>query len=181
MKGEPFHLKSDFGKVENARKGRQQEGKFNQMNDQKGGNMEIGNQTWEFVQKHLGYTDEEMRAFKENPRNGDILAKAPALMNKTIVIKIVESHGCNSGHRVGDKIYFDGAGNLITKNSPKRICVYALSSAAKLIFASNELFYADVDPNEMRFKRSGCTDVGLQCGGWGRVVIEIGVEDRQKT
>ena len=35
------------------------------------------------------------------------------------------------------------------------------------------------DPNEMLFKRAGCFDVGLQCGGWGRVVMEIGVEDRK--
>jgi hypothetical protein len=32
----------------------------------------------------------------------------------------------------------------------------------------------------MRFKRTGCFDVGVKCGGWGRIVMEIKVEDRQK-
>jgi hypothetical protein len=32
----------------------------------------------------------------------------------------------------------------------------------------------------MRFKRAGCFDVGVQCGGWGRIVIELSVEDRDK-
>ena len=139
----------------------------------------MNKETWKFVQNHLGYTDEEMKKFRENPRNEDIFSKAPALMNKTIVAEVVESHGCNSQHRVGDKFYFDGAGNLITKLCPKRICVYALSSIAPLIFTSNELFYAGADPNEMRFKRTGCFDVGVQCGGWGRIVMELRVEDRK--
>jgi len=142
--------------------------------------MGIDQSTWDFFQKHIGYSDEEMEAFRENQRNADVVSKAPALMNKTIVIEVVESHGCNSQHKAGDKFYFDGAGNLITKLNPSRICIYALSSMASLIFSSNELFYAGVDPNEMRFKRTGCFDVGLQCGGWGRVVMEISVEDRKR-
>ena len=143
--------------------------------------MDINKQTWDPIQSHFGYTDEEMMIFKENQRNVDVLSKAPALMNKTIVIEVVQSHGCNSQHKIGDKLYFDGAGNLITKLAPKRICMYALSSMTKLIFASNELFYAGIDPNEMRFKRTGCFDVGVQCGGWGHIVMEIRMEDRKKT
>lgn len=142
--------------------------------------MGIDQSTWDFFQKHLGYSEEEMKAFRENPRNADVISKAPALMNKSIVIRVVESQGCNSQHKAGDKFYFDGAGNLITKLNPGRICIHALSSMASLIFSANELFYAGVDPNEMLFKRAGCFDVGLQCGGWGRVVMEIGVEDRKE-
>lgn len=142
--------------------------------------MKVDENVWKFFQEHLGYTDEEMKMFRENPRNEDVLSKGIALMNKTIIVEVIESHGCNTQHKVGDKFYFDGAGNLITKLCPKRICIYALSSAAGLIFASNELFYAGVDPNEMRFKRAGCFDVGVQCGGWGHIVMELRVEDRKK-
>jgi uncharacterized repeat protein (TIGR04076 family) len=134
---------------------------------------------WKTFQQHLDYNDEEMKRFRENPRNEDVLSKGPALMNKTIVAKVVDSHGCNSQHKVGDKFYFDGAGNLITKLCPNRVCIYALSSIASLIFTSNELFYAGVDPNEMRFKRAGCFDVGVQCGGWGHIAMELSVEDRK--
>ena len=142
--------------------------------------MKLDERTWKSFQQHLGYNDEEMKKFRENPRNEDVLTKSPGLMNKTIVIKVVESEGCNSQHRVGDKFYFDGAGNLLTTLCPKRICIYALSSVTQLIFASNELFCAGIEPNEMRFRRAGCFDVGVQCGGWGHIVMEIGVEDRDK-
>ncbi len=142
--------------------------------------MAIDQTTWDAIQNHLGYSDEEMSFFKENPKNEEILSRAPALMNKTIIAEVVESHGCNSLHKQGDRFYFDGVGNLITKHNPKRICVYALSSFANLIFASNELVYAGVDPNEIRFKRTGCFDVGVKCGGWGKIVMELKVEDRKK-
>ena len=142
--------------------------------------MKLDERTWKNFQRHLGYSDEEMEKFREDPRNEDVVTKSPGLMNKTIVIKVVESKGCNSQHKVGDKFYFDGAGNLLTNLGPKRICIYALNSVAGLIFASNELFYAGIDPNAIRFRRAGCFDVGVQCGGWGHIVMEINVEDRDK-
>ncbi len=142
--------------------------------------MKLDEKTWKNFQQHVGYSDEEMKRFRENPRNEDVLTKAPGLMNKTIVAKVVESRGCNSQHKVGDKLYFDGAGNLLTQLAPKKICIYALNAVGQLIFSSNELFYAGIDPNEMRFKRAGCFDVGVQCGGWGHIVLELSVEDRNK-
>ena len=122
-----------------------------------------------------------MKIFRENPRNGDVLSKAPELLTKTIIVEIVDSHGCNSQHRIGDKSYFDAAGNLLTERCPQRVCIYALQAITPQVFAANDLFNAGIEPNEMRFKRAACFDVGLECGGWGRVVMEISVEDRKKT
>ena len=140
--------------------------------------MPVDVRMWKIFQKGLGYTDAEMVKFRENPRNEDVLTKASALMNKTIILQVVESHGCNSRHKVGDRFYFDGAGNLLTEQCPKRICGYSLSSALMMVFTANEMIYAGLDPNEIRFKRAGCFDVGLECGGWGRIVLELHVEDR---
>ena len=143
--------------------------------------MKENKDRWKMMQDHFGYTDEEMKMFRENPRNADVLSKGPALMGKTIVVEVVESHGCNSRHKVGDKFYFDGAGNLLTKLCPSRVCIYALAAVEKLVFASNELFYAGADPNEMRFRRVGCFDVGVRCGGWGHIVLELSMEDRKRV
>ena len=134
---------------------------------------------WKIMKRRLDFDDKEMKLFRENPMNQDILSKATDLMNKTIIVEVVESSGCNSQHRAGDKFMFDGAGNLLTKYNPERVCVHAMHAAAPLIFTANELLYAGVDPNEMRFKRAGCFDVGVQCGGWGRIVMELRVVDRE--
>ncbi len=141
--------------------------------------MKVEEDMWKFIQQHLGYSNDEMNLFRSNPKNVDIISKAPALMNKTIIAEVVSSQGCNSQHRVGDRFYFDGAGNLITKMSPKRICIHALSALSGLIYTANELFYAGVDPNEMRLNRVGCFDVGVDCGGWGHIDLELKIEDRK--
>jgi uncharacterized repeat protein (TIGR04076 family) len=131
------------------------------------------------IKRNLGYTDEEMKLFMENEKNTEILKKAPNLINKTIVIEVIESRGCNSQHAKGDKFYFDGFGNLITKLSPKRVCISALAAMDKLIFGANALMFADQNPNEMLFNKAGCSDVGLKCGGWGNIAMEIKVIDRK--
>ena len=141
--------------------------------------MEVDENVWNYIQKHLGYTDEEMIEFKRDPRNTDVLSKGLILMNKTIILEVVESHGCNSNHKVGDKFYFDGAGNLLTELCPERVCGYSLNSALMMVFSANELLFAGVDPNQIRFKRAGCFDVGLECGGWGRIVLELRVENKK--
>jgi uncharacterized repeat protein (TIGR04076 family) len=144
--------------------------------------VEVDENVWQLMKKHLGYDDEEMKKFMENPRNMDVLVRVGELANITIVVEVVESKGCNSQHKVGDKFkfIFDGAGNLLTKKNPKRICIYALAPLVQGIFAINELIYAGVDPNEIRFKRAGCFDVGVDCGGWGHIVMEVRVEERKR-
>jgi len=142
--------------------------------------MSVDESTWRFFQERLGYNDEEMALFRANPRNEEVLAKGPELMEKTIVAEVVESHGCNSQHKVGDRFVFDGAGNLLTTKSPRRICIYALQGLAGLIFATNELLYAGVDPDSLRFRRTGCFDVGVRCGGWGHIVMEVRVQERSR-
>jgi uncharacterized repeat protein (TIGR04076 family) len=132
---------------------------------------------WRMIRNHLGYSQEELDIFKSNPRNEDVLDKGRDLQNRRIILEVVEAHGCNSRHKVGDRFIFDGAGNLLTKENPERICLFALNSASGLIFAASELFYAGVDPNRMRFRRTGCFDVGIGCGGWGKVVVELSMID----
>ena len=144
--------------------------------------MKINEDTWEMVQKHLCYTDEEMTIFRADPRNEDTLSKTALMLSKTIIAEVIESHGCDSGHKAGDKFYFDGRGvSFLTKLSPNRVCIFALHSVALAMPALAELLYAGVDPNKMRFKRFGCPDVGVRCGGWGHIVMEVKVEDRKKA
>ena len=140
--------------------------------------MKVDERLWRIMQKRLGYTDDEAQKFRENPRNEEVLVRSGELISKVIIFEVVEAHGCNSRYKVGDKLYFDGAGNLITELCPKKVCAFSLSSPIALIFAVSEMVYAGVDPNEMLFKRVDCFDVGLACGGWGRVVMEMSVEER---
>ena len=135
---------------------------------------------WSLIKRHLGYDKEEMNRFRANPKNEVVLDKGRELMEKEIVFEFVSVKACNSQHKVGDRIYFDGPGNLLAEKSPAKICIFALNAVVPLIYAASELFYAGVDPNTMKFKRASCIDVGVECGGWGQVVLEISVQDIEK-
>ena len=50
----------------------------------------------------------------------------------------------------------------------------------KIIFALNQLMMADVNPNNLRFKHCSCFDVGLKRGGWGQVIWEMKVVNRNE-
>ncbi len=56
---------------------------------------------------------------------------------------------------------------MLTELCPKSARGYSLNSALMMVFTATETLYAGVDPNQIRFKRAGCFDVGLECGGWG--------------
>lgn len=140
--------------------------------------MEIDKDMKSFIKGMMDYSDDEVDVFLKDPRNLDIFGKYAALSTKTIIAEIIESHGCYIGYRTGDLLYFDGGGNLLTSKAPKRICPFAMNALTPGLFTVQELFFAGVDPNEMRFKTAGCPDVGLGCGGWGHVVFKLRVEDR---
>jgi uncharacterized repeat protein (TIGR04076 family) len=143
--------------------------------------VEIPDQMWALIQQHLGYDDEEMALFRADPRNAKVLAAAPEMRRKTIVFEVVKSQGCNSQHQVGTRFFFTGDGNLITSMAPKRICAFALPVMTQIIFTMQDLWYAGVDPNEACFRRASCFDVGVRCGGWGNVVVEAKVMDREEA
>jgi len=139
----------------------------------------VPDEVWMAIKDRLGYSDAEFELFRSDARNSKVLATGMEMAEKTIVFEVVESHGCNSQHRVGTRFFFTGDGNLITKMSPSRICAFIMPIMAQAIFAIHELWYAGVRPIELQFKRGGCFDVGVRCGGWGHVVLEACVIDRE--
>lgn len=140
---------------------------------------EVPEQVWALMKAHLGYTDEEIELFKNNPRNARVMAVAPSMRQRTIVFEVVESTGCNSQHQVGTCFYFTGDGNFISSMAPRKVCAFALPMMTQAIFAIHELWYAGVESGRLCFSRGSCFDVGLRCGGWGKVVLEASVMDRE--
>lgn len=59
----------------------------------------------------------------------------------------------------------------------------ASPGSAKALFrtvvsiAAGELLFHDIDPGRIPFKRFGCMDVGLKCGGWGHAVMALSIQE----
>ena len=134
---------------------------------------------WKLMQKRLGYTDAELEIFKNDPRNVKIMERAKDLLGKTIVFEVVESHGCNIEHRPGDRFLFAAEGYMLAHKGPAKVCPYILPAMARMTWVIQERIYEGLDPRPF-FHRGQCEDVGIECGGWGRVVFEARVVDREK-
>ena len=67
---------------------------------------------------------------------------------------------------------------MIQEDNPGRLCIFMIGQTQSLIFAAQELVYAGIDPNDMRFNIVGCGDVGVKCGGWGKVTMKLSVSKK---
>ncbi|WP_419663099.1 hypothetical protein Dvar_35550 [Desulfosarcina variabilis str. Montpellier] len=133
----------------------------------------------EIVKQRLALEGEELSAVMNTPKFQRLFENAANASRYRLVAEVVESKGCHSGHVVGQKIIFDSAGNLMTRQSPKRICAFLMPNLTVLINAFFENLMNGRDPNEVMFNRTGCFDVGPLCGGWGHIQVEMRAEQRE--
>ena len=128
------------------------------------------------IQKRLGLNDQEFRTIRENSKFQRLFDNALTASRYRLVAEVIESKGCHSGHVVGQRLVFDSTGNLLTRESPERVCAFLMPNLSMLINAFFENLMNGRDPNEVMFNRTGCFDVGPACGGWGHVVVEMRAE-----
>ena len=132
----------------------------------------------EIIKKRLALEGEELSAIIENSKYQRLFENAVKASRYRLVAEVMASKGCHSGHTVGQRIVFDSAGNLITRESPHRVCAFLMPNLTVLINAFFENLMNGRDPNEVMFNRTGCFDVGPMCGGWGHVQMEMRAEER---
>jgi hypothetical protein len=91
------------------------------------------------------------------------------------VFEIVKVHGCIVGHKVGEKFYFPYAGILDTKKSTPKLRPFLMPPMTRLVWIIQERIWEGLDPMPL-FYSGHCDDVGYDCNGFGRVVIETRIE-----
>ncbi len=132
---------------------------------------------WKFYQNRLGYSDDEISNFKKDPRWQKLLSRSQDLLTKTIIFEVVESHGCNIEHKVGDQFIFSPEGYMLAHKSPKKICPYIMPVFTRLMHLIQERIYEGLEPRPF-FYKGQCDDVGIKCGGWGQIMVEAKIVER---
>jgi len=130
----------------------------------------------EIIRKRLNLEDQEWSLIETNPKFKELFQNAVEASKYRLIAEIIESKGCHSGHVVGQKIIFDNSGNLLSKESPDRICSFLMPNLTVLINAFFENFMNGRNPNEVMFNTTGCFDTGVGCGGWGHIVVKMTAE-----
>ena len=132
--------------------------------------------------QRVGYTSSETERLceeKSHVRHLTNLAKAAPLYS--IEAAVVTARHCNSGYKEGDTFVLDVDGNFITKLCPKRLCVYLLSQLTIPVALINERLSEELDPNDFHFmKIVRCPDVGVECSGYGEVMLRVQAVPREK-
>ncbi|MBI5568563.1 MAG: hypothetical protein HY914_01310 [Desulfomonile tiedjei] len=132
--------------------------------------------------KRVQYSDEELKTFRENGhRVRHVERLSEAASHYSIVAEVVAARNCNSGHSPGQRFVLDMDGNFITKLCPKRMCVYLVSQLTIPVALVNERLSEGLAPNDFHFMRQvRCPDTGVDCLGYGEVMLKVEVVPRQK-
>ena len=132
--------------------------------------------------ERVGYSDAEMEQFTEgDPRLRQITRLTRAAARYSIQAEVVAARHCNSGYQVGDRFILDVDGNFVTKLCPPRMCVYLVAQMQVPVALINERLSEGLDPNQFHFMRYlRCPDAGVECSGYGEVMLRINVVPRIK-
>lgn len=116
-----------------------------------------------------------------DPRIRQINKLTRAAARYSIEARVVAARHCNSGYQAGDRFILDVDGNFVTKFCPPRMCVYLMAQMIVPVALINERLSEGLDPNQFHFMRHvRCPDAGVECGGYGEVMVEVGVIPRVK-
>jgi uncharacterized repeat protein (TIGR04076 family) len=132
--------------------------------------------------ERVGYTEAQMEQIPEgDPRLRQIVKLTRAAARYSIAAEVVSARHCNSGYKKGDKFILDVDGNFVTKLCPPRMCVYLMAQMQIPVALINERLSECLDPNQFHFMKYGrCPDAGVECAGYGEVMVQVGVVPRVK-
>lgn len=133
---------------------------------------------WKGFQKHMGYTDEELKALQSDPVKSKYVQKICSgdMQDKYLIAEVVESRGCVAGMKPGDRIFFKGM-SVIDPERSDPWCPYIWNTYWFTGGARN-MVRQDIHPNDGFYVAySGCADVGPE-HGLGRVVYKVFVVDK---
>lgn len=132
--------------------------------------------------KRVQYSDAELETFRDRGhRVRHVKRLSEAASRYSIVAEVVAALNCNSGHVKGQRFVLDVDGNFITKLCPKRMCVYLVSQLTIPVALINERLSEGLSPNDFHFMRHvRCPDTGVECLGYGEVMLKVEVLPRLK-
>jgi len=135
---------------------------------------------WDAFQKHMGYTEQDMKWLRKDPRRlryAPIMG-SPTVQDQTLIIEVVEAHGCANGMKPGDKLVFEGCG-LLDPTRCNRWCGNALGEIGMISYACHCLLLHGLDANEIYSPYFSCTDCGTKYG-WGQVIMRARIVKEPK-
>lgn len=122
------------------------------------------------IMQLTGYSGQEMAKFMKQPRTRKILRKLEVIGQTAVIFEVKHPKGCVVGHKEGDHYLFPNGNVMDLKNSTERLCPFLMPPMTRIMWVLQERVWEGLEPLPL-FATGQCDDVGLNCDGWGRVVI----------
>lgn len=84
------------------------------------------NRITEIIRKRLNLEDHDWSLIENNPKFQKLFQHAIQASKYRLVAEVIESRGCHSKHVLGQKLFFDSSDNLLTRESPERVCAFLM-------------------------------------------------------
>jgi len=75
----------------------------------------------------------------------------------------------------------DGNGQLLTRECPNKVCIFAASALHPSVNVIFERFTSGSDPKHEKSGVVQCSDIGLENGGWGKILMKVFVEEEDQA
>ena len=130
----------------------------------------------QILKKDAGYTDEQLDAMEQNPKQVAVIKAIPSLFGKKLVATCVKAENCTY-NRVGDRYVFNAFGGMIKDETCKAPCLWALGAMFPFCYMVYDRAASGLDPNGMHLDHVHCPDTGCGFGGFGTAWFKMSVED----
>ncbi len=139
--------------------------------------MGINEKILEGYKRVLGYDDQQWDLWRSNPHNIRIAEALVEAQKYTVVAEVVKSCNCAAGHKEGDLFIFTGSGSFVRKEPDGPVCLGALGPLIPMLNTEVlNTIMAERDPQHVVWDMVHCTDVGVDNGGWGEILMRIQVK-----
>jgi uncharacterized repeat protein (TIGR04076 family) len=130
-----------------------------------------GKEIPESMLEMTGYTEEEVKGMTEKQK--ELLCVGEDLYNYKMIAEVVKASNCGYKPKIGDRYVFAPGGTIITEECTWPICVWALAPMLPFFYMYYDRIRAGLDPNDCYMENIKCADIGVDCGGFGEIVLKI--------
>jgi uncharacterized repeat protein (TIGR04076 family) len=125
------------------------------------------------AEERLGASDEQIEKLTDTQWR--VLKSRTHRRQYRMVAEVIEvTDCCSAGHKKGDKYVYTASGFLLPEESTVAcLCLWAMRPMLPFIYISFDRTAEGLDPTPKGWDRVHCPDVGMNCGGLGRVVFRI--------
>ena len=124
------------------------------------------------LKKFWGWSDKQIDNL--TPKHWQLIKQGHRFDEYRLIAEVTDVRNCLAGAKVGDKYVFHPSGFLLPNESTvRRFCLWAMAPMLPFSYMLYDRIALETDPSSFAIDRIGCSDVGVEEGGYGKVTFKV--------